>query len=190
MNPTSSRNAKPEAHGRMPRRWVYIVVGFLAGHVVLMTTAVTLAVRGHGALGVTPDYYQQAVSWDESRAIVKASEALGWDVSVTPDIWLDDALTRRVTVHANDHDGRGITDAVVALKAYHRLYPGLTAEGTAAEDAPGVFALRLPLAKPGEWRITVRIERGDDVYEMPFDQNVVAPPAPVVLDEDQTRGPA
>ncbi len=179
----------PHEHsGRFPRRWAWIAAAFLGGHVVLMTTAVTLAVRGHGAAGITPDYYEDALRWDEQRARQRESDALGWRVDVTPDIWLDAEGQRTVRINAADANARPIADAAIELTAFHRLAPKAKREAVAQRVAPGVFEARLPMQRTGEWRITVTMRRGDDTFARTLDQIIAAPPSKPTTPTDVGAG--
>ncbi len=145
---------------RLPR-WGFIVVALLGGHVALMATAVTFALRGYGSAGVEPDYYARAVAWDADRDALERSEALGWTVTVTPDIWLDEHGRRSLSVSVHDAQGQPINDAHVALRMHHAIYPRQQADATLPARGAGTYTAKLPGLSAGLWRIDLRIETSD-----------------------------
>lgn len=171
MNNTSNKRRLP--------RWAFVVVALLAGHITLMMTAVTFAVRGYGTAGVEPDYYARAVAWDADQALLRASEALGWRVTVTPDIWQDAEGRREMVVLANDASGNAIDNAQAELIMHHAVYPTRQAEASLMPQGSGVYRADVPRLTPGLWRIDVRIVQPSSESNVPptewygrFDQQI------------------
>ncbi|QDU32102.1 FixH [Poriferisphaera corsica] len=78
--------------------WGGIIVLLLGGHATIMIGAAYLALsdRSHA---VTPNYYERAVKWDETRAEQVKSDALGWDIEYAfgePDLTGERELVVRV----------------------------------------------------------------------------------------------
>ncbi|MEM8782360.1 MAG: FixH family protein [Planctomycetota bacterium] len=141
---------------RFPR-WGYVVIALLAGHVTLMTTAVTFALRGFGQAGIEPDFYARAVAWDADKAALQASAELGWRVTVTPDIWQGADGRRQLTVDVRDADGVALEDAEVSLRMYHAVYPTRKADATLRPQGRGIYQAKLPGLTAGLWRIDLKI---------------------------------
>ena len=154
------------------RRWVGVVLMLLGGHMTLMVVAVTIAVRNHSSAGVTPDYYQQAVQWDDHREAVDRAKQLGWRVKVTPDIWIDGQGQRRLTVSVCDAQGLPCSDLAVEVKVFPARYPDQTYLAEAQEEQPGQYAARLPMTQAGDWQVVVRTDDGQGVCEFRVTQGV------------------
>ncbi|CAN0452832.1 unnamed protein product, partial [Ectocarpus fasciculatus] len=138
--------------------WAFIVVALLAGHVTLMATAVTFALRGYASAGVEPDFYAKAIAWDANQDVLQRSAELGWTVTLTPDIWLDERGHRTVAVTAKDAQGQAIHDARVSLHMHHAVYPSRQAEALLKPSGAGTYAAKLPGLSAGLWRVDLRIE--------------------------------
>ncbi|MEM1026750.1 MAG: FixH family protein [Planctomycetota bacterium] len=148
--------SKPSKQQRLPR-WAFVVVALLAGHVTLMMTAVTFALRGYGSAGVEPNYYARAVAWDADQELLRDSDQLGWQVAVTSDIWRDSDNRRKINLSVFDADGVAVERAEVALMMHHAVYPTRKADATLREQGEGVYTAKLPGLTAGLWRIDVRI---------------------------------
>jgi len=154
-------------------RWPAIIVGLLVGHVVLMMFCVSYAVQNHTTAGVTPDYYNKALHWDESRQQQRVNAELGWRVTLTPAVFADVRGQRDVLIQVIDDQGKTIRDAEVTLDAYHAVYPKVHADHAQATDAgdEGYRAV-LKLNRGGLWRVTVRVQRGDERFVQTMDQRI------------------
>lgn len=150
-------NASPKPKAKNFPRWGFIVVALLAGHVTLMMTAVTFALRGYSSAGVEPDYYARAVAWDADQQLLRDSESLGWLVTITPDIWLDHDGRRKLTVNVRDELGQPIDHADVALVMHHAVYTQRKADATLNHQGNGAYAAKLAGLTPGLWRIDARV---------------------------------
>src|SRR3954466_7927827 len=91
--------------------WPLIVVGLLLGHVSIMVTAVILA-TGDKSFAVLPNYYEKAVNWDKNQAELRASEKLGWQVTLVPSPDVDPAGHRSLMLTLADATGHAVADAV------------------------------------------------------------------------------
>lgn len=140
-------------------RWVFVVVGLLAGHVTLMVCAVTFALRGYGSAGVEPDYYARAVAWDADREALQRSEDLGWQVTLTPDIWRDADGRRAMRVVMLDAADQAIDDAEVSLRMHHAVHTKRRADAVLKPEGRGTYAAKLADVSAGLWRVDLRIVR-------------------------------
>jgi len=153
-------------------RWPTLIVGLLVGHVTLMMFCVTYAVSSHATAGVTPDYYNKALHWDDARRQRQINEALGWGVTITPDVFTDTHGQRSVLVQVTDAQGQPIDDAEVRASVYHAVYPGSTQAGARATPGDNGYQLTLPMRRGGLWHITVDITRGDQRFVHSREQRV------------------
>lgn len=169
-------NERTERRRGTPR-WVFIVVGLLVLHVSGMVVAMTIATRDPSSTS-TPDYYDRAVRWDEHVAELRASERLGWDVTVAAS-----ALRDRAVVTVRDEHGAPVAGGRGSLRAYHvqrtedvASYP-LTERGDGWYDAP------LDMARPGLWIVDVELDRREG--ERFVEQFEVVVPALELVEESR-----
>jgi nitrogen fixation protein FixH len=95
--------------------WIALVVALLVGNAAAV--GVLLAKSGDPTGRVMPDYYKKAVAWDETVAALRASEALGWDVSTR----LVSAGPGRARVIVTiSVDGKPVEGALVDVDVRHR----------------------------------------------------------------------
>lgn len=99
-------------------KWPLIIVGLLVTHVAAMMTAVVIATSDK-SFAVLPNYYQEAVKWDQTKARHEASVELGWkaQISVAPE--MSATGERLVNVTIVDAAGAQVPVEKVELKFYH-----------------------------------------------------------------------
>lgn len=153
-------------------RWPVLIVGLLVGHVTLMMFCVTFAVSSHARAGVTPDYYQKALHWDDVRRQQRINQDLGWAVTLTPDVLTDIRGNRNLLVQVTDAEDEPIDDADVRVSVYHAVYPGSTRASAPATLDDNGYRLTLPMRRGGLWHITVDITRGDERFVQSREQRV------------------
>src|SRR3569623_2033596 len=83
-----------------------------------MVGAVTIATHDK-SFAVTPDYYQRAVHWDEEQAARRASEKLGWRVSIETAPQADPLGRRVVSVVLTDAQGQALPAAQLDVTYFH-----------------------------------------------------------------------
>jgi nitrogen fixation protein FixH len=149
-----------------PRRyftWPLIVVGLLASHVVAMVTVVVIA-TGDKSLAVLPNYYQQAVRWDDTQAELRASERLGWRCAFTPSPEVDPLGRRPVTLALADAAGQPVAGADIQLSYFHHTRPTDLQKATLRTAADGQATLTLPMTKEGFWQVNVTAAKAGDRF--------------------------
>ena len=114
MNIANQENNKN--HHRSP--WPWIVVGLLGVHVTLMAVAAAIATRDR-SFAVVPNYYEKGVNWDKTQAEKRASEKLGWKLTIEPSAHPDAHGQRAVQIQLTDANGRAIPAAKVELDYFH-----------------------------------------------------------------------
>jgi nitrogen fixation protein FixH len=143
--------------------WPVVVVAMLAGHMLLLITAMLVAsARIPGAV-VAPAGYGEALAWDERQAARRASDRLGWTLDVSPADFVEPTGERRVQLIVRDAAGIPVEGAAVELVMYHYARPDQRIERRLAPGAmPGIFDASLPLRREGQWRLYATATRGDD----------------------------
>jgi len=149
-------------------RWPIIIVGMLSGHVGAMVLAVNVASGDSGSgngHSVLPSYYERAVQWDESRAALARSVELGWQATISPAVFADQAGVRSVVIEMRDAEGAPLTGLLVQAKAWHHAI-GEIQEGEAAAltGADGTYRVSLPMERAGQWSFEILATRGDDAF--------------------------
>lgn len=120
---------------------------------------VYLIVRAHDdpSFAVEPDYYAKAVHWDESQAARAASASLGWRATVA-------ATHDGVEVELSDEQGRPLEGAEVGLVAFHNARAKDRLSTFLEPTAPGRYAVKRRLERPGIWEIRLSAQRGEDRF--------------------------
>ena len=146
------------------RRWMYIVIGLLAAHVTGMMCAVWAISGRPGESAVLPDYYSKALQWDQYRAQLRASDALGWNVQIQQ---LDENLPdgrRQVRMVLTGADQKPVNGAALIVHCYH-LSHGDEAKTIQPPDTGGSqFLLTLPQPYQGFWQFELTATAGGKTY--------------------------
>lgn len=138
--------------------WGSLVVGLLGIQVLVGVGAVVIATADPSA-SIVPDYYEKALRWDDEKAARVASDALGWDATVSLSPAADRQGERTVVVSILDGSGEPVADADVRGRVYHHA--------RAAEPVPIVFrgqggghyTATAPVARDGLWQFDLTASR-------------------------------
>jgi nitrogen fixation protein FixH len=135
-------------------RWPLFVVGLLAMSVSAQAVMVFVATRPSAGRPYA-NYYQHALQWDADSAVLAASRALGWTVSIDiprgPELAF--AELRPVDVTIADRDGQpvtGLEGQVVTTRAADSRAGGATAL-VALPQTPGRYRSLARLPQAGQW---------------------------------------
>lgn len=138
------------------RIWPFIIVALLSlsvgANIILLIKATT-----DPAFAVERDYYQKAVDFDEIQAAQGRSDALGWTVAVQAD-------REVLKVHLVDQAGAPISDAQVAVEAFHNARAANIISGELTSKGEGLYAFSGPFSRPGIWEYRLVAARGDDRF--------------------------
>ena len=153
------------------KRWPMIIVGLLSVHVTLMITAAAIATRDR-SFAVLPNYYENAVNWDKTRAEMDSSRKLGWNLQINPAPQVDPHGSRQVSILLTDAAGQPISNAKIDLTYYHHAHANESANITLNESEPGRFTTNLPMRHEGFWQFKVRAEAGGKTFVTDLSQFV------------------
>ncbi|MEO0512527.1 MAG: FixH family protein [Planctomycetota bacterium] len=144
--------------------WPMGVVGVFFVSLSVCGTTVYLA-TSTPAVVTDSDYYEQAVRWDEIAAEQRASERLGWTLRV-------EAGGEGVLVRVSDTLGRAIEGGSFESRLFSHAAPGvsLRERGELTGDGARVGGA----LAPGMWRLSLRAERGPEVFVRTVDFEVAA----------------
>jgi nitrogen fixation protein FixH len=152
---TSSPNGVAKPKGSM--RWPIIVIALLAIHFTLMLTAAAIATRDR-SFAVLPNYYENAINWDKSRAQQRASDQLGWKLSIEPSTTINPLGERAVKFVLSDASGKPIENAQLSMTYYHHAHAAEPKDVKLSESSAGEFVAKLPMRYAGIWQFDVTVE--------------------------------
>lgn len=115
---------------------------------------------------VEPDYYGQALRWDETAAQRAENERLGWTVTDVSSSIEGAGASRYVSmlIALRDADGAAVEGAMVDFVAFHnaRAKARQRVEGVAAEyGEPGVYRVSFAGELAGTYQLRLRAELAD-----------------------------
>jgi nitrogen fixation protein FixH len=162
MNPPTTAPTPAVRKRRGVPLWIVIVVAMLLAHVVMMLGAVVVA-TSDGNFQVIPDYYRRAVNWDQTRALERASEKLGWAVTLEAEPTMT-AGRRLVTLKLADAAGQPLADASVQASYFHDAHIAAGQVATFVAQNGGVYTATLPMEWEGFWTFELLARRGSDTF--------------------------
>ena len=175
---TASTTTPADKPARGLRRFTMpaVVLGLLGGHMVFIMLAITLA-TGDRSFAVVPDYYNKAVAYDQHKAELAQSEALGWQVQMQPAATVDAAGERELVVMLRDRDNAWVTGASVRVSCFHYARAGDPMSFELTEVLPGQYTGKARLGREGFWQFDLVAERGDARFVSQTKQFVRKPEA-------------
>lgn len=148
-------------------KWPGIVVGLLAGHVVIVTGALLLSSIWIPGASISPRELGDQLRWDELQALRRSSEQLGWNLEVAPTGKAAINGDREVEFVLRDSNGMPIRDADVQVAMYHYSRPNRPIEIAFKLDpkAGGHRHLAsLDIDREGAWRVSALASRGAERF--------------------------
>lgn len=142
------------------RVWPAIVIGSIIVFVALMLGIVTVAVQHRPQL-VSERYYAEGSNLREWKLQRAASEATGWNVSVTP-LATDMAVSPLVELTVTDASGAAC-DSLAGLVAFYRPSDQALDIASASLQFIGAGRYLVKLPRPlerGSWQAVTHLERG------------------------------
>lgn len=140
---------------RIPSHILYpgLVIALLSMSVVVSITLWNVA-HSDGGAQVMPDYYEQAVHWDNEESVRRNSRAMNWSVRFS----LEDASQGSIVVH-DEH-----SEPVTGLRGQVHLRRPQYADDLAVEalvpdpETAGIYRFDAPAYASGYWDIVLNAE--------------------------------
>ncbi len=133
-----------------------VVLGLLGAHMVFIFTAITLG-TGDPSFAVVPDYYEKAVDYDEHKALLARSTALGWSVELLPSTLADVKGQRELMLRLRDAEGQPVEGAEVQVTGYHLARAGEPIEMNCVQTLPGVYRGQGKMGREGFWQFEIDV---------------------------------
>ena len=162
--------ANAEPRGR-PWLWPTIIIGALSLHVVALIVVAFIATRDP-SFAVEPNHYQKALAWDGSAARLRASQQLGWTVSLQADTTADELGRRRLVCHIVNKDGTAVVGADVQALIFHHARAADRVQVSLSPEKDGTYAALVPMKRAGLWECRVAVRRGDALFSTVVMQEV------------------
>jgi nitrogen fixation protein FixH len=140
-----------------------VVLGLLGCHMIFIFTAITLG-TGDPSFAVVPDYYQKAVDFDERKALLAESAALGWSVELSPASTADVLGQREVLLRFTDEAGHSIEGLTVTATGYHLARAGQPETMQFVEVLPGQYVGSARIVREGFWQFAIDATRGEQIF--------------------------
>lgn len=130
------------------------------GVVVAVNALMIHIALSHPSAPASRDHYGESLHWDAVQAERGRSQALGWRVEVEPCAGLSTEGCPLV-LRVRDGVGAAVTGLHGTITAQRADDPGLDrAAEVIASDEAGGYRARLPLAQPGLYALSIRLEGG------------------------------
>lgn len=161
---------RPDLERRARRRWTTFIVGFFVLQAILWAFALRL-VHDDPSHAVVEDYDRLAVTWDQQRARLDASAALGWTAAV-------DFAGPSLEVQLTDREAQAVQVDHVVATVFHQATAAQRQTIELVAAAPGVYVGPSPVDRAGKWRVEIDARKGGDVFLDTQVREVVAEEAP------------
>ncbi len=134
----------------------YMLVALLSASVI---ANILLIIRANSdpSFAVEPNYYQKAVDWDQTQAELRASEQLGWNMTV-------EARRAELRVQLSDRYGRPIDGATVAVEAFHNARANERVNEHLVPIGGGVYVLEHSFDRRGIWEMRLAAAVNDKKF--------------------------
>jgi hypothetical protein len=156
--------------------WPFIVVGFLATNVAIVTFTI-VAATGDPSAKIEEQYDARGHNWQEVKDERAKAEELGWQIDCKVHGRGDQTAEVKVLLYGPD--GRPLKDAVVRIAAFHDARPDQVARAVLSDAGLGEHIGAVTAEREGCWTITVDASRAGDKAVRTFE---------VWIDGGQTAG--
>ena len=151
-----------------------VVLGLLGCHMLFILIAITLG-TGDPSFAVVPDYYQKGVDYDERKALLAESAALGWTVELTPSREADAIGQRELALLVQDAGGQPVRGLALRVHAYHVARAGEPVSMQCVEVLPGQYVGAARLTREGFWQFGIDATFGDERFVADIRRFVTSP---------------
>lgn len=152
-----------QAGAQRASAWPLLVIGLIVMNMFIVAfTIVKAASDPSGA--IEPNYYDKALHFDEIKAEKQASDAAGWQASIT--LERVDAPVCKVSVSLTDALGRPLSQCDLQLTAFAhvRASERIVREMSMRDVASDPLACTLRVSHEGLWTFSIRAQQGDRVH--------------------------
>jgi nitrogen fixation protein FixH len=146
--------------------WVIAWFGIVGLFLGANATFIVFAIVSNPGL-VVEDYYEQGRQYEDNAIkLMSMHDRLQWEsrLEVPQSVMLHQPGTYRFS--AVDARGLPIKDADVNLVAYRPSNADADFTTPLQAVAPGLYQASLSFPLPGVWDLNIKVQRGDDHYEM------------------------
>ena len=133
--------------------WTAFILMFFLIQATIWTVAISIT-SGDRSHTVVAGYDEQALRWDDVKAMQQASKTLGWNcqLSIAPEAG---PLGNRIAIiQLSDRDGVALSGVNVQCDAYHRGSAADVQSLKFVETDPGVYGASIQIDKAGRWRFS------------------------------------
>jgi len=170
--PTTPEQAAAER--RAAFRWISFIVAILGTSVTVAMVMLYVSATDP-SVGVEPDYYQQALHWDEHAAQRRVNAQLGWSIDLRENP-ADTIGQRELTLSLTDREGDPIEDATVGVVAFHNARAADRFAFPMLPAGDGLYTAVEPLKRAGRWEFRFTVVTPDSIFTeiMPADLQPLA----------------
>lgn len=143
--------------------WPGLVIGLIVMQAALAGTLLVCATNDP-SFAVEPNYYRRALNWDAEAAQRRASDALGWTLSLEVAPAASVIGEREVRFRLLDREGAPVLDAHLDVIAFHHARGSERIGLMPGAQGGGEYTCTAPLRKAGTWEFRVRALRGVDQF--------------------------
>lgn len=151
--------------------WPTAIIAVLSLHALALIVVAFIATRDP-SFAVEPNHYQKALAWDGTAARLRASQQLGWSVTIQVYTIADALGRRRVACRIVDRYGVAVVGATVQILLFHHARAADRLQVSLSPETDGTYAAQVPMKRPGLWEIRVAARRDDSLYNTVVMQEV------------------
>ena len=143
-------------------KWIAFVVAILGTSFTVAMVMLYVSATDP-SFAVEPDYYDQALHWDEHAAQRSINEKLGWRVDLQDQPGAAPGA-RALTVSLTDTEAAPIAGASISVVAFHNAR---AADQVVFEMEPtgnGIYTALAPLKRAGRWEFRFTVLKGDTTF--------------------------
>jgi nitrogen fixation protein FixH len=135
-----------------------------------MMVAVAIATRDR-SFAVLPNYYDNAVHWDQDQAKKRASEQLGWKLEIFPAESIDPLGRRNVTLRLTDATGQPLP-ASIEVSYFHHAHANEPQTLSATTGSDGRASVAAPMRYAGFYDFRCTATAGKQTFTTTLTQFV------------------
>ena len=161
---------------RDTKKWLGVIFGFIGLMAAFNALLLSAALSDRKSLEAIPGAYDQGLKWDQTQAMLVASEQLGWTVAIAAHPGSTPGVTL-LTASVQDRQG-----APVLLDKAHAVLTRpsdrhIERHVTLAAQAPGTYSAEVPLELAGKWYASLDLARQSERYVRRHELSVPGPGA-------------